>query len=91
MSWIGYSDSGFADLESVIGSEKQKLLSIVDTFTEVENAISQAWIGEDADAYKEDLRRVVDSTRNSIDTAFTSLSNQLRTTYEDWVNKQKAN
>lgn len=91
MAFIGYSAAGYTELASEINSRKERLLDVLNSFTEVETAISECWKGEDADAYSEELKRVIESTKTSVSEAYDALGNQCRTTYEDWVNKQSMN
>lgn len=88
MAFIGYSDAGYAELASEINNRKQRILDVLNTFVEVENAISECWKGEDADAYTEELKKVIQSTIDSVSEAYDSLGKQCSTTYEDWINKQ---
>lgn len=88
MAFIGYSASGYTELASEINNRKQRLLNVLDSFTEVENAISNCWKGEDAEQYKEELNKVIEATKNSISETYDALRNQYQKTYEDWVSKQ---
>ena len=91
MAWIGYNPSGYAELESEIKSRKAALIDILDTFSEVYDAIDNCWKGEDATAYNEELRSVIESTKSTVSEAYDVLSKQCQLTYSDWENKQSVN
>ena len=58
MSFIGYNSTGYSELAAEIRTRKSRLLDILNSFPEVENAISDSWKGADATAYKDELNKV---------------------------------
>ncbi len=91
MSFIGYSSSGYSDLAAEIRTRKTKLLDILNTFPEVETAISDSWKGEDAENYKSNLNKAIQSTKDSVTSTYDAMASQFEKTYNDWVEKQKVN
>lgn len=91
MAFIGFSESGVTDLLAEISSRKQKLLDILAGFADVDTAINECWKGPDADSYREELNKVIESTKSSVSDAYDALEKQCRVTYEDWVSKQSGN
>ena len=81
MSFIGYNSTGYSELAAEIRTRKSRLLDILNSFPEVENAISDSWKGADATAYKDELNKVIQS--------YDAMSSQFERTYNDWVEKQK--
>ena len=59
MSFIGYNSTGYSELAAEIRTRKSRLLDILNSFPEVENAISDSWKGADATAYKDELNKVM--------------------------------
>lgn len=90
MAFIGYSTAGYNELVSEIRNRKEKLLTVLNSFPEVENAISDSWKGADADAYKEELNKVVQETKTTIESVYTAMAGEFERTHNDWVNKQSA-
>lgn len=88
MGFIGYNASGYAELAAEIRTRKSNLLNILDSFADVDTAIANCWKGEDADAYREELKKVISSTINSVTEAYDALSSQCNQTYNDWIAKQ---
>ncbi len=88
MAFIGYSSSGYSELAAEIRTRKSRLLDILNSFPEVETAISECWKGEDAEAYKEELNKVVHSTIESVTSTYDSMLTQFERTYNEWVDKQ---
>lgn len=92
MSFIGYNASGVTELTSEIASRKNKLLDLLETsLSEIDAAIAECWIGEDATAYREELKNAINTTKNSVTEAFDTLNTQCNNTYEEWVAKQSMN
>lgn len=91
MSFIGYSSSGYSDLASEISTRKTNLLNILNSFPEVERAISDSWKGEDAESYKEELNKVIAATKENVSSTYDAMAAQFERTYTDWVEKQRAN
>lgn len=91
MSFIGYSVGGYEALNTEINARKQKLLDILADFANIDAEIAACWIGEDATAYREELKKVVEATKSSVTEAYDALANQCRVTYEEWVSKQGMN
>lgn len=89
MSFIGYSSSGYSELAAEIRTRKSRLLDILNSFPEVETAITDSWKGEDATAYSEELRKVVDATKESVSETYDTMARQFEKTYNDWVEKQR--
>lgn len=89
MSFIGYSTSGYSELAAEIRTRKSRLLDILNSFPEVETAINNSWKGEDATAYSEELRKVVDATKESVSETYDAMARQFEQTYNEWVNKQR--
>lgn len=89
--FIGYNATGYAELAAEINARKNNLLNILESFPEVEAAIGDAWKGEDADAYKEELANVIKNTKDSISNTYESMARQFNYTYNEWVQKQRAN
>ena len=58
MSFTGYNSTGYSELAAEIRTRKSRLLDILNSFPEVENAISDSWKGADATAYKDELNKV---------------------------------
>ena len=88
--FIGYSASGYAELAAEIATRKNNLLNILESFPEVEAAIAEAWKGEDADAYKEELNKVIQATKESVSNTYDSMAREFNNTYNEWVQKQQA-
>lgn len=91
MAMIGYSSNGYSDLAAEIRTRKNKLLDILNSFPEVESAIADSWKGEDATAYCEQLNKLVQSTKENITSTYDAMSAQFERTYNDWIEKQRAN
>lgn len=91
MAFIGYSSSGYSDLAGEIRTRKGKLLDILNSFPEVEQAISDSWKGEDAESYKAELSKVIEATKESVSSTYDAMASQFEKTYNDWVEKQRAN
>ena len=91
MSFIGYSSNGYSDLAAEIKTRKNRLLDILNSFPEVEAAIADSWKGEDATKYCEELNKVIESTKESVSSTYDAMSSQFEQTYNDWVDKQRAN
>jgi uncharacterized protein YukE len=89
MSFIGYNSTGYSELAAEIRTRKSRLLDILNSFPEVENAISDSWKGADATAYKDELNKVIQSTKESVTATYDAMSSQFERTYNDWVEKQK--
>lgn len=89
MAWIGYSDSGATDINSVVNAEKNNLTNIIESFSEVVADISECWKGVDADSYLTNLRSAITASKDNVENVLTSLNNQLQSTYEAWVEKQQ--
>ncbi len=91
MAIIGYNASGYSDLAAEIRTRKSNLLDILNSFPEVESAISDAWKGEDATAYTEALAKVINSTKETISETYDAMASEFERTYNDWIEKQRAN
>ena len=89
MATIGYNTSGYSDLAAEIRTRKNNLLEILNTFPEIENAIADAWKGEDATAYCEALVKVVNSTKETISETYDAMATEFERTYNDWIEKQR--
>ena len=89
MATIGYNTSGYNDLAAEIRLRKTNLLDILSTFPEIENAIADAWKGEDATAYCEALVKVVNSTKETISETYDAMAAEFERTYNDWIEKQR--
>lgn len=89
MSFIGYSSSGYSELAAEIRTRKSRLLDILNSFPEVETAITDSWKGEDATTYSEELRKVVDATKESVSETYDAMARQFEYTYNEWVEKQR--
>lgn len=90
MATIGYNANGYNDLAAEIKLRKTKLLDILNGFPEVENAIAEAWKGEDADAYKEALSKVINSTKETVTETYDTMAMEFETTYNNWIEKQRS-
>lgn len=88
MSTIGYNKDGYSDLAAAIKLRKGKLLDILNGFPEVITAIGDAWKGEDADAYKEALTKVINSTKETVESTYDTMASEFEKTYNDWIEKQ---
>ena len=89
MSFIGYNSTGYSELAAEIRTRKSRLLDILNSFPEVENAISDRWKGEDATANKDELSKEIKSKKESVTTTYEEKSNKFKRTYNDWVEKQR--
>ena len=89
MAIIGYNASGYNDLAAEIRLRKSNLLDILNSFPEVESAISDAWIGEDATAYTEALAKVINSTKETVSETYDTMAREFERTYNDWIEKQR--
>lgn len=90
MAFIGYSSSGYSDLAAEIRTRKGRLLDILNSFPEVETAISNSWKGEDAENYKTELNKVIQATKENVTATYDAMASQFERTYNDWVEKQRA-
>lgn len=88
MAFIGYNTAGYEDLVAEIGSRKTKLLEILNSFVDVQTAIADCWKGNDADAYKAELERVILNTKQSVEETYSAMSAQFKRTHDEWVSKQ---
>lgn len=89
MAMIGYSSSGYSDLASEIRSRKSRLLDILNSFPEVQNAIANSWKGEDATEYCEELSKHIQNTIESVSSTYDAMAREFETTYNAWVEKQR--
>lgn len=89
MAIIGYNASGYNDLAAEIRLRKSNLLDILNSFPEVETAISDAWKGEDATAYTEALSKVINSTKETVSETYDAMAREFERTYNDWIEKQR--
>lgn len=89
MAMIGYSSSGYDALRSEINTRKNKLLDILNSFPEVQSAITDSWKGEDATAYSEELNKLIQSTIENINSTYDAMARQFEKTYNDWIEKQR--
>ncbi len=89
MAVIGYNANGYTDLAAEIRLRKSNLLDILNTFPEVESAISEAWKGEDANAYCDALAKVINSTKETVSETYDAMAAEFERTYNDWVEKQR--
>ena len=90
MAFIGYSESGHNELQAEITARKNKTLGVLETFSDIQTSISEAWKGSDADKYKESLKTYITNTRETISETFDEMSSYFRKTYNDWVAKQNS-
>lgn len=90
MAFIGYNASGYSDLAAEIRIRKQRLLDILNSFPEVQKAISESWKGEDATAYSEELAKVIQGTIETVTAAYDTMATQFERTYNDWIEKQRS-
>ncbi|MGN1311707.1 MAG: hypothetical protein ACI4U4_01690 [Bacilli bacterium] len=90
MATIGYNASGYNDLAAEIRLRKNNLLDILNSFPEVENAIADAWKGEDATAYCDALAKVINSTKETVSETYDAMAYEFEKTYNDWIEKQRA-
>ena len=88
MAFIGYNTEGYNELAAEIRNRKSRLLNVLNSFPEVETAISDSWKGADADAYKEELKKVIQSTIESVTSVYDAMASEFERTHNEWVNKQ---
>lgn len=91
MSWTGYSDSGYTELNSAIVTNKTKILEILNEFVDIDKAIEECWVGEDATLYREELTKLIEETKTAINDIYDALARQCEITYQDWISKQSTN
>ena len=90
MATIGYNANVYNDLAAEIRLRKTKLLDILNSFPEVESAIADAWKGEDADAYRDALTKVINSTKETVTETYDTMAMEFETTYNNWIEKQRS-
>lgn len=90
MATIGYNANGYNDLAAEIRLRKTKLLDILNSFPEVESVIADAWKGEDADAYRDALTKVINSTKETVTETYDTMAMEFETTYNNWIEKQRS-
>ena len=88
MAFIGYSSAGYEELAAEIRNRKARLIEILNSFVDVQEAITDCWKGNDADAYKADLAKIIQDTKLSVESTYDAMLAQFKRTHDDWVEKQ---
>lgn len=92
MGFIGYSASGYNELEREIASRKSKITEMLaNADTNITAAIKACWNGVDADKYMEELKKALNTAKSDVETAYSELSSSCLRTYQEWVAKQGGN
>lgn len=89
MAIIGYSETGFRNLKNEVGARKEKMISTINSnYPAIQSGLQDAWKGNDANLYMQELDGVIKDTLKAIESVYSTMDTEFTRTYNEWINKQ---